>query len=152
MVLVVHISACVVSVTAADAADFPGFPKPYTAANHQTKPSVTILSRSLKQSVKDFPGKKLHVGTVGGTDGQLVHGKAGGVGPQIKRWRVHGCGLSLRSLYLQIVLCGAPDNQTIMGGISTISVLRSTPTRKNFLEMINIMDRKIIHYASRKCK
>ena len=32
-VLVVHISPCVVSVTAAAAADFPGFPKPSTAAN-----------------------------------------------------------------------------------------------------------------------
>ena len=32
-VLVVHISPCVVSVTAAAAADFPGFRKPYTAAN-----------------------------------------------------------------------------------------------------------------------
>ena len=38
-VLVVHISPCVVSVTAEAAADFPGFPKPYTAANLETKPS-----------------------------------------------------------------------------------------------------------------
>ena len=32
-VLVVHISPCIVSVTAAAAADFPGFQKPYTAAD-----------------------------------------------------------------------------------------------------------------------
>ena len=34
-----HISPCVVNVMAAAAADFPGFPKPYTAANLETKPS-----------------------------------------------------------------------------------------------------------------
>ena len=34
-----YISPCVVSVMAAAAADFPGFPKPYTAANLKTKPS-----------------------------------------------------------------------------------------------------------------
>ena len=45
-VLVVHISPCVVSVTAAAAADFPGFPKPYTAANLETKPSVFHLKQS----------------------------------------------------------------------------------------------------------
>ena len=43
-VLVVHISPCVVSVTAAAAADFPGFPKPYTAANLETKPSEGSVS------------------------------------------------------------------------------------------------------------
>ena len=36
-----HISPCVVNVMAAAAADFPGFPKPYTAANLETKPSGT---------------------------------------------------------------------------------------------------------------
>ena len=35
-----HISPCVVNVMAAAAADFPGFPKPYTAANLETKPSA----------------------------------------------------------------------------------------------------------------
>ena len=41
-----HISPCVVNVMAAAAADFPGFPKPYTAANLETKPSEFILSAS----------------------------------------------------------------------------------------------------------
>ena len=38
----VHISPCVVSVIAAAAADFPGFPKPYTVANlsqHTSEPA-----------------------------------------------------------------------------------------------------------------
>ena len=56
-VLVVHISPCVVSVTAAAAADFPGFPKPYTAANLETKPSDHHISQrhtnTLPQSI--FP-------------------------------------------------------------------------------------------------
>ena len=39
-----HISPCVVNVMAAAAADFPGFPKPYTAANLETKPSVGYSS------------------------------------------------------------------------------------------------------------
>ena len=38
-VLVVYISPCVISATAAAAADFPGLPKPSTAADLYTKPS-----------------------------------------------------------------------------------------------------------------
>ena len=55
-VLVVHISPCVVSVTAAAAADFPGFPKPYTAANLETKPSgLTGLLRRQQSAIANFP-------------------------------------------------------------------------------------------------
>ena len=47
-----HISPCVVSVMAAAAADFPGFLKPYTAANLKTKPSASVVSEQvLKQGL-----------------------------------------------------------------------------------------------------
>ena len=56
-----HISPCVVSVMAAAAADFPGLPKPSTAADLYTKPSdgVCAVVGALPSLTPKFPADSL---------------------------------------------------------------------------------------------